>query len=100
MNHVRHSGVRSVFLFVPCVLSLWATVRAADPADSKTFSPFGIGASHVNNRSAEDNARWIPQMAEIGIHFHRTANTGWGAVEPEEGKWKWDALDKQMKYLE
>lgn len=63
-------------------------------------SPFGIGSCHTNNYAAEPNARWIPQMTAIGITNHRTAHTSWGAVEPEEGKWTWDALDKQMSYLE
>jgi hypothetical protein len=64
------------------------------------LSPFGIGGSHARNWGAEANASWIPQMIEIGITSQRTCNTGWGAVEPEEGKWKWDLLDKQMTYLE
>ena len=34
-------------------------------------SPFGIGSCYTNNRSAEDNARWIPQMAAIGITNER-----------------------------
>jgi hypothetical protein len=39
-------------------------------------------------------------MAAIGITNHRTCNTSWSAVEPEEGKWTWETLDKQMSYLE
>jgi hypothetical protein len=38
-------------------------------------------------------------METIGIHRQRTPNTGWGAIEPEEGKWVWDSLDAQMSYL-
>jgi hypothetical protein len=64
------------------------------------LSPFGIGSCYTNNRSARDNERWIPQMAAIGITHHRTGNTGWEAVEPEEGKWKWDELDRQLAYLD
>jgi hypothetical protein len=64
------------------------------------LGPFGIGSCHANNWSAQANARWIPQMVAIGIKTHRTCNSGWGAVEPEEGKWTWDALDAQMSYLE
>jgi len=63
-------------------------------------SPFGIGSCYTNNRSAEDNARWIPQMTAIGLRSYRGPNAGWEAVEPEPGKWTWDVLDKQLKYLE
>ena len=65
-----------------------------------TLSPFGIGSCHSNNWGMEANARWIPQMVAIGITNHRTSNTGWSEVEPEEGKWRWEALDKQMAYLD
>ena len=79
-------------------VNLSAGEKTAQPATK--MSPFGIGSCHVNNRTAEDNARWIPQMAAIGVHEYRTAATGWSQVELEEGKWNWTALDKQMKYLE
>jgi hypothetical protein len=75
-------------------------VGKAKQAAEVDESPFGIGSCYTNNRSAADNARWVPQMRRIGITSHRTCETAWGAVEPEEGKWTWDALDKQMKYLE
>ncbi len=65
-----------------------------------TQSPFGIGSCHACNWGADANARWIPQMTAIGITNHRCANTGWSAVEPQEGKWTWDVLDKQLSYLE
>jgi|GEM_PF-1181945 hypothetical protein len=74
--------------------------QAPEPTTDVTLSPFGIGSCHANNWSAQANARWIPQMTAIGVTNHRTCNTGWSAVEPEEGKWTWDVLDKQMKYLE
>ncbi len=74
-------------------------VPAADTTLA-TLSPFGIGSCHTNNVSAQANARWIPQMAAIGITNHRTCQTSWGAVQPEEEKWTWDALDAQMSYLE
>ncbi len=70
-----------------------------DQAGDAAWSPFGIGSCHINNRSAADNARWLPQMAAIGLHSYRTCNTGWSAVEPEEGQWAWAALDSQMNYL-
>lgn len=62
-------------------------------------SPFGIGSCHTNNRTVKDMERWIPQMAEAGITFHRTCQTNWGAVEPAEGKWQWEELDREMAYL-
>lgn len=63
------------------------------------LSPFGIGSCYINNRSAQDNARWLPQMAAIGIHVTRTCHTAWDNVEPKEGQWTWDALDKQMNFM-
>lgn len=71
--------------------------RAGEPA---ALSPFGVGGCYTNNRSARDNARWLPQMAAIGLAVHRTPHTDWGAVEPEPGKWAWGPLDEQMKYLD
>lgn len=79
---------------------LLATGGGATAADPPALSPFGIGSCYINNRSAQDNARWVPQMAAIGLGVYRTPHTDWGAVEPEQGKWSWDALDKQMKYLD
>jgi len=63
------------------------------------LGPFGIGSCHVNNRSMQDNARWVPQMQAIGLKYYRTGQTSWSAVEPAEGEWKWDTLDEQMDYL-
>ncbi len=83
--------------------SLSSLFGAPPPETSSPFgelSPFGIGSCHTNNTSAQANARWVPKMAAIGITNHRTCQTGWSAVEPEEGKWTWDALDAQMSYLE
>lgn len=77
-----------------------ALASAFAPAAEPPLSPFGIGSCHTNNWSAQANARWIPQMAAIGITNHRTCNTSWPAVEPEEGKWTWDTLDAQMNYLD
>ena len=73
---------------------------AAEPAaDPAALGPFGIGSCHVNNRSAGDAARWIPQMEEIGLRYYRSVMTGWGQLEPERGKFDWTALDAQMDYL-
>ena len=63
-------------------------------------SPFGIGSCHINNRSADDNARWMPKMVEIGLRSYRTPNAAWGTLERERGGWYWDVLDKQLDYLE
>jgi len=103
MNQVRRASVPAVVLLGLCGLSLLGQAQAADKpeeGESKAFSPFAIGSCHINNRSAADNARWIPQMAAIGLRFHRACATRWGTVEPEPAKWEWDALDKQMQYLE
>jgi polysaccharide biosynthesis protein PslG len=92
-----------LILVAVCSLAASGRLAAADepiPVAGIGWSPFGIGSCYINNRSVQDNARWIPQMAAIGITNHRTCHTGWEAVEPEEGKWTWDELDKQMKYLE
>lgn len=73
---------------------------AAQSAPLETWSPFGIGSCHSSNWGAPANERWMPQMVSIGITNHRTCNTGWSEIEPEEGKWRWDNLDKQMAYLD
>jgi hypothetical protein len=94
------------------VASLWLGFFCApsgfgQPADYKpgltghtTLSPFGIGSCHSNNWGAQANASWMPKMRAIGITNHRTCQTSWNAVEPEEGKWSWELLDHQMKYLD
>ncbi|HEX2747793.1 MAG TPA: hypothetical protein VHM91_07335, partial [Verrucomicrobiales bacterium] len=64
------------------------------------LGPFGIGSCHVNNRSARDNDRWVPQMEAIGLRYYRTCHSGWGEVEPvQQGKFEWKNLDEQMDYL-
>lgn len=71
-----------------------------DPARDVTRSPFGIGSCHIHNVSAKNNSRWLPQITAIGVKSHRTAATSWNAIEPAQGKWAFDELDKQMTYLE
>ncbi len=73
--------------------------HAAEAQAPATLGSFGIGSCYINNRSAQDNARWLPQMEAIGLTFYRTCHTDWSAVEPAEGKWNWEALDRQMGYL-
>lgn len=75
----------------------WAA--AEDRADTRS-SPFGIGSCYINNRSADDDARWMPQIAKLGVRVHRTPHADWGALEPEPGRWSWKALDEQMNYLD
>ena len=83
------------------LLAAAAGAMAGDaPNPNEKWSPFGIGSCHTNNTSAEANARWVPKLTAIGITNHRTPHTGWSAVEPEEGKFTWDTLDAQMKYLD
>lgn len=82
-------------LFALCV----ALPTAVHAEDAASLGPFGIGSCYINNRSMQDNARWVPQMEAIGLRYYRTCETAWGAVEPAEGKWKWEVLDAQMSYL-
>src|SRR5687768_9826533 len=84
-----------IFALVACLI-----VPVAMAADEMFSSPFGIGGCHVRNRHAADNVTWVPQMAAIGLHVFRTPHAGWGDLEPEEGKWRWDDFDKQMQYLQ
>jgi GH35 family endo-1,4-beta-xylanase len=76
-----------------------AASESAAQTGVTSLSPFGIGSCYINNRSAQDNARWIPQMAALGVHVMRTCHTAWDNVEPKEGQWTWDALDKQMNFM-
>lgn len=69
---------------------------AVEAPGQATLSPFGIGACH---QTSGELAKWIPQLAAIGIHVLRSPRTGWGNVEPAEGKWSWETLDGQMRYL-
>jgi polysaccharide biosynthesis protein PslG len=69
-----------------------ATAVAAESA----LSPFGIGSCYINGRSAKDLQRWLPQMSAIGLRVLRTCHVAWDTVEPEEGKWAWDEVDREM----
>ncbi len=53
-------------------------------------SPFGISASEASRRMF---AQWAPQMSAIGIQYSRCF-PGFPSIEPEEGKWKWDEVDR------
>jgi hypothetical protein len=81
------------------VLLTQAGRAESPPVEVPRWSPFGIGSCYINNRSAQDNARWIPKMAEIGLTSYRTAHCDWGAVEREKGTFDFTELDKQWSYL-
>jgi hypothetical protein len=104
-HHDRLKFTKQLLLIVAASLALIiSTAQAADQPDQKTgptLSPFGIGGDSHTNSSVEAYARWIPQMAAIGITVTRTPDDTWAAVEGEaEGKWTWETLDAQMSYLE
>ncbi len=88
-NPLPLAGAACLFL-APLLLA------ADDPAE---LGPFGIGACHVRSRSAQDSQTWIPQMREIGVRYLRSGATGWGQVQPEEGRFDFKNLDEQMDYL-
>lgn len=79
---------------------LSAEERSPKPPSPSDLGIFGIGSCHVNNRSAADYERWVPQMQSIGLKYYRALATGWGQVEPKEGEWRWKDLDEQMDYLD
>jgi hypothetical protein len=103
-NNNRHA--RSFFatlfgallVFCPASQSIAGALPSSISGDN-TLSPFGIGSCYINNRSAEDDTRWIPQMAAIGVHVMRSCHTAWDNVEPKQGQWNWNALDKQMNFM-
>src|SRR5690349_5880408 len=102
-TRVAQMPVRAFIIAVSSCLLLIASLSAGDSpwaADGMFSSPFGIGGCHVRNRHAADNATWVPEMAAIGLQVFRTPQAGWGALEPEEGKWRWDEFDKQVQYLQ
>lgn len=85
----------------PCALlfAVLASLNLAYGNDPAELGPFGIGACHVRNRTAEDASRWVPQMQALGLRYYRSGPTGWGQVQPEQGKWDWKALDEHTAYL-
>ena len=89
--------MKRCFAIALILAPMFAQTYGQTPSD---IGPFGIGSCHINNRSAKDNQRWIPQMKSIGLRYYRSPQTGWQAVQPGPGQWKWDALDQQMDYLD
>lgn len=61
------------------------------------LSPFGIGSCALRSR---DQAPWMPQMAKIGLRDLRNFGTWWGGLEPTQGTFVWDSVDKKLDYLE
>lgn len=100
MKHSPIAPLKPLFLLSAAALSAsFAHAQNAAEAPAQ-LTPFGIGSCHVNGRTVDDFSRWMPQMAEIGVKFLRSPAVQWGSVEPEEGNWKWDNLDAQLKYLQ
>ena len=93
MNRIlsRHHLLRALVAIVALAFPLAGQAQTPAP-----MSPFGIGAC---NQTSQELEKWIPQMEEIGLRNIRTFRSNWDAVEPEQGKWNWALVDKQMAYL-
>ncbi len=89
-----------ILLHFASLVMVRTQAEAAPRTDPLELGLFGIGACHINNRNAKDNQRWMPQMAEAGLRYYRTAHTLWGSLETEPGVWQWRELDEQMDYLD
>jgi polysaccharide biosynthesis protein PslG len=96
LSHCRRPLGVIAFLTLP--FAAQAQTAPATPARTGgwTMSPFGIGAC---NQTSQELEKWIPKMEEIGIRVIRTFRSNWDSVEPEEGKWNWPLVDRQMAYL-
>lgn len=86
----------SLIAFAFSVFSPPFLFAADDPLE---LGPFGIGSCHVRGRDAQDSQTWIPQMREIGLRYLRSGGTGWGMVEPENGRFDFKKLDEQLDYF-
>ncbi|MDD5261063.1 MAG: endo-1,4-beta-xylanase [Methylacidiphilales bacterium] len=79
------------------ILILIAPVsRAADNPNQvpgAPTSPWGFGGGDWNLEADI-------QMEAIGCHENRTTFTNWERVEPEPGKWNFEQMDANLKYLE
>jgi hypothetical protein len=85
-----------VLLGGACSLAPAAAAEAPDKEPAVKISPFGIGG---DSRTTRDLTRWLPQMASAGVKVLRTCRTHWGSVEAGKGKWRWEELDRQLKYV-
>ena len=78
--------VRLVLILLSCSLSWlclsgegWA--QAPAPGEGVIASPFGVGGDYHTNFNAAANAKWIPQMATIGLKETRTIASMWNLSE-------------------
>lgn len=104
----RSNKKQSFFTFLLTVVVLvssassWAqeqavkTSKVAWEKDSK-LSPFGIGSCASRTKNLDT---WVPEMAEIGLRDLRNFGTWWGKVEPKQGEFDWEYVDKKLDYLD
>lgn len=98
MRRIFHQSNLAIIL---AILSLVAATKAEEKSEPKgEWSFFGIGSCHINGRSVKDYERWVPEMANLGIHYNRSLQAGWGSVEPKKGEWSWGNADEQWAYLQ
>jgi hypothetical protein len=100
MRRRRQSCCGWWVLLVAALICIAGGTSAVPPDLDSPVSPFGVGSCYINNRSVQDNERWIPQMAAIGLTSYRTPHCDWGSLEVKPGEWNWANLDAQMDYLD
>ena len=95
MYRVYDMKIPSPILAVCIALFGTAPLNGQVPDDKShtSLNPFGIGA---DNQTSQAWNKWLPQMASIGLTEVRCLRCCWPDVEPEEGKWVWDRLDRQL----
>lgn len=74
-------------------LLAFSVSTTAQTASKSHVNPFGVGA---DNYTSQHWGEWLPQMSSLGLTEIRCLRCTWPDVEPEEGKWTWDRLDKQL----
>jgi len=77
-----------------CICCLFP-IEGVSAVDFSPLSPFGIGTCY---QRSGDLTNWLPPMIKIGITNLRACRSGFGDVEPAEGKWRWDKLDNDLRY--
>ncbi len=70
---------------------------ADEPSPEFDLSMFAISGDFRTNQSP---AKWIPQMAAIGIDFNRNCFVHWAALERRPGVWDWGSLDRRIQVME
>lgn len=83
--------MKSPFLPLVALLAFSLFAKGQTPSLSPNF--FGIGA---DNHTSQHWDEWLPQMSSLGLTEMRCLRCTWSDVEPEEGKWTWERLDKQL----